>query len=741
MTAILVFSVELLVVSGIIGLVEVILLLSARSGNNGIDTTERSDFMCTKKKISRVVAKVMAFILAMSLGSVGFSKVAEAAVDANQEVSDPVRISDSSLRSGYRVTYDTVFLGSYPQSEVKASDSVYSRLQATTNWNICGDTVIDGVKYRRIKQSEAIGCTLDLENWIYDEEADDYYRGEDFAPGVGADGYSHWEDYDTYHYFRYEPIRWRVLDIDNGKALLLSDIAIDARATDIYQWTRPADPIEDRTIEGICYQNLCSTWDNCELRSWLNSYDASHNYYKVNCSGTGERSFYNVAFSTDEKAAILATSLRNEGGGTNFHDSEHWEYTVGGRDTEDKVFLLSYWDVVRNYGFSTSADVLDEARKCNVSDYTVSRGLYGNADDGSVPRDQWSVQWGLRTATDGVSFWYGSDHYAAVDKTGKRFIDKNSDGSIYAYGDWVGRLQGVRPAMMIDLSSSAYSYAGTYCTDGTYSDGTQYSLGGCDHSRDLRHVDAEPATCDSVGHKEYWICDTCGKIFADEDGTIETTYFDLAIPKLTRESGASTPTASSAPSPTTIPSAPGGSSGGGGGNGGGSAGGQKPEASPEASSTAAPTATPTTKPSATPTAMPTETPEETPEATPVASTKPSEIPMAETVESSGVTYVAKGKQASVNKVKNRKNITIRKVIKVSGKTFKVTGLRKNLFAGKSKVKTVTIEVAYINSIAKGTFNGLGKGDVIRLKGTKKQIKRVRKLVKRSGLPKGVIISL
>ena len=96
---------------------------------------------------------------------------------AEHVLQNPVSISDSSMRAGRRVTYDTIFLGSYPQSEVKASDSVYVKLQNATNWDICGDTVIEGKKYRRLNRAEAIGCTLDLENWYYDAVFHDFYTG------------------------------------------------------------------------------------------------------------------------------------------------------------------------------------------------------------------------------------------------------------------------------------------------------------------------------------------------------------------------------------------------------------------------------------------------------------------------------------------------------------------------------------------------------------------------------------
>ena len=717
----------------------------------------------------RMVAKVMAFVLTIGCGISGNTLTAKATVDPNQEVSNPISISDASMRSGKRVTYDTVFLGTYPQSEVKASDPVYAKLQAATNWNICGDTVIEGTRYRRIKQSDATGCTMDLEVWHYDEETDEYYP-ETVEPGIGPDGYSHWEDNDTYHYFRFDPIRWRVLNTDGNQALLLSDIALDARATDIYMWTRPADPEDVLTIDGVRYQCIDSTWDNCELRSWLNSYDASHNYYKVNCSGSGEKSFYNVAFSDSEKSAILTTSLENEGGRTSWHNSTTYEYTVGGRNTEDKIFLLSYDDVLRKYGFSASDEVADEARRCNLSDYTISMGLYGEADDGKISRDKWSVQWGLRTVTDGVSFHYGSDHYGAIKKNGERYIYRNNDGSVYNYGDWVGRFQGVRPAMMLDLSSSAYSYAGTVCTDGTYSDGTQYTLGGCDHSRNLRHVERVEATQESAGHEEYWICDSCGKVFSDAAGQNETTLFELAIPRLTNQYPTVVPTATQTPAPTISPSnnsgsgtpggnmsggsssggsSSGGASGGSSSGGGSSTGGGKPVETPMGSQSPTPTVAPTVKPSATPSATPTVSPSVRPSATPsvapvssetpTTTVAPSQTPANESFVSAGVTYMMNGSQAAVKSVKNKKSVTICKTIKISGKSYKVRRLCKGIFTNKRKVKKVTIEVAYIKNVDKGAFAGLGKGDCVRLKGSRTKINKVKRLIIRSGIAKGVSI--
>ena len=98
-----------------------------------------------------------------------------------------------------------------------------------------------------------------------------------------------------------EPIGWIVLDYDEeeNKALLFSRYGLDAR--------RYND--EDTDI----------TWENCLLRKWLNTV------------------FLRNAFSKEEQSAILTTTVDNskaQGAGI-------WN-TYGGKDTEDKVFLLSY---------------------------------------------------------------------------------------------------------------------------------------------------------------------------------------------------------------------------------------------------------------------------------------------------------------------------------------------------------------------------------------------------------------
>ena len=91
------------------------------------------------------------------------------------------------------------------------------------------------------------------------------------------------------------PIEWKVLAVEDGKALVITDKIIDqVRFNEKY-----ADV----------------TWADSILRVWLNN------------------DFYDKAFTAEEKEKILTTAVKTP-------DNDKWG-TKGGEDTEDKVFALS----------------------------------------------------------------------------------------------------------------------------------------------------------------------------------------------------------------------------------------------------------------------------------------------------------------------------------------------------------------------------------------------------------------
>ena len=124
-----------------------------------------------------------------------------------------------------------------------------------------------------------------------------------------------------------EPIEWIVLDVQDGKALLLSRYALDA----------------------IAYHSVSDdiTWENCTLRRWLNN------------------DFRNSAFSAKEQQAILTTDVDN----SNAQGYGRWN-TDGGNNTRDRIFLLSYHEAFDLY-FSN-----DEARMCVPTDFAVANGAW-----------------------------------------------------------------------------------------------------------------------------------------------------------------------------------------------------------------------------------------------------------------------------------------------------------------------------------------------------------------------------
>lgn len=127
-------------------------------------------------------------------------------VSAAENISNPRIVKDSSMDAGQKVTWDCVYFGSYPQSEITSKDgSIYNTLKNATGWDENNDITIGRTKYRRLKGEDA----------TYATSSDSPYRYD-------------WNDnYKIYHYFKYEPIKWRVLNRNGNDALLLADIALD----------------------------------------------------------------------------------------------------------------------------------------------------------------------------------------------------------------------------------------------------------------------------------------------------------------------------------------------------------------------------------------------------------------------------------------------------------------------------------------------------------------------------------
>ena len=201
-----------------------------------------------------------------------------------------------------------------------------------------------------------------------------------------------------YRYFQWEPIKWKVLQNDEQSLLLLADKGMDCK--------------------NYHEKEANVTWETSDLRKWLNG------------------NFYSLAFDENEQNAIIEQTLVNEKNG--------FENTHGGRDTLDKVYLLSLSDVSNKaYGYCGNPLAGSASRWQLPTDYTVARGAYtygSNLTDGK--KNCW---WWLRTPGESQ----------------KKVVYIGNDGDTATIGNWCeNSTTSVCPVIKIDVLSQEWKQAG-----------------------------------------------------------------------------------------------------------------------------------------------------------------------------------------------------------------------------------------------------------------------------------------
>ena len=148
------------------------------------------------------------------------------------------------------------------------------------------------------------------------------------------------------YYFKYEPLKWRVLDPSTG--FVLCESIVDSQA-----------------YNNTIYENG-NYWNNTEHTQYANDYATSSIRTWLNDN------FYNTAFSSSQKASILTSELDNKA-----YDSKYDSET-----TYDKVFLLSYSEMQNTaYGFPANRNP-SPARQAKGTDYAKCQGLYVEPSSG-----------------------------------------------------------------------------------------------------------------------------------------------------------------------------------------------------------------------------------------------------------------------------------------------------------------------------------------------------------------------
>ena len=220
-----------------------------------------------KSPVKKVLVIIVCLLLAGGIKYYSTGNEQEISTAKKDLVENPKIVKDTSVEGGKKVTWDCIWFGSYPQTKIVSSskeNDLYSTLEKANRWDKNNDIIIGKEKYHRAKK-----C-----------------------------------------YFKYEPIKWRVIKCENGEALLLSDIVLDKQKY-------------NKRLKKV-------SWEKSTLRKWLN------------------KKFMNRAFSSSEQEAIRTTKVINE--------DNYYYKTDGGNDTLDKIYLLSLseTDEEKEYGFTDS---------------------------------------------------------------------------------------------------------------------------------------------------------------------------------------------------------------------------------------------------------------------------------------------------------------------------------------------------------------------------------------------------
>lgn len=222
-------------------------------------------------------------------------------------------MDDEEVAGSSEAVYDCIWFGSYPQSEIKKDSELYKALSGleASSWNSYRETWYQGKRYRRMKAYQANQYCLKDHNYFL------------------------WGTVKEWRYFVYEPIKWRVLSREDGKALLLADQAIDSG------------------------QYGGSKWESSVLRKWLNT-ETSYNYL-----ASDRFYFMCYAFTEQEQTAIVSREVPADDSG---------EAVV-----TDKVTLPDMKELTNTaYGFKETAQQMDDARSCTMTEFAFAMGAQSN---------------------------------------------------------------------------------------------------------------------------------------------------------------------------------------------------------------------------------------------------------------------------------------------------------------------------------------------------------------------------
>ena len=215
--------------------------------------------------------------------------------------------------------------------------------------------IYNGTKYLGVQMNEYRASGIDA---LYDDITDNgYYRL-------------------NVYWFKYEPIKWRILTTSGNSAFIMSDIALDSFSIQPDRKSENRDGLfaEYNNSTGVPDGTYANNWEYCFLRRWLND------------------TFYNEVFNDLQKEIIQTTHLDNTARSSNPNDYPKYygygekagknKFADQCKDTDDKIFLLSLRDITTTaYGFNKDVLAEDPARNLQATDFAKFHGAPMNTND------------------------------------------------------------------------------------------------------------------------------------------------------------------------------------------------------------------------------------------------------------------------------------------------------------------------------------------------------------------------
>ena len=178
------------------------------------------------------------------------------------------------------------------------------------------------------------------------------------------------------YWFKYEPIKWRILTTSGNSAYIMSDIALDSFSIQPDRKSENRDGLfaEYNNSTGVPDGTYANNWEYCFLRRWLNE------------------TFYNEVFNNLQKEIIKTVKLDNSARSSNPNDYPKYygygekagknKFADQCKDTDDKIFLLSLRDITTTaYGFNKDVLAKDPARNLQATDFAKLHGAPMNTND------------------------------------------------------------------------------------------------------------------------------------------------------------------------------------------------------------------------------------------------------------------------------------------------------------------------------------------------------------------------